>query len=97
LNHASLRGRQTGAFHFRGYVLRAHTSLQLARPLTLRLITQYDDFSGRFEIEPLVTYQPGPFTIFYVGSTHDLESFDAHGWVQTERQFFFKMQYLIRR
>jgi len=69
----------------------------------LRLILQYDDFASLRDVEPLLSYKINPFTVFYAGSTHRLEHFgdDRSGpfdpdLTQTERQFFLKVQVLLR-
>lgn len=91
---------------FKGFVLRARASLQFTRELFARLIVQWDDFSGRMLLEPLITYRLNPFTVFYVGATSgyqdygrrdDLDLPTRAGLTQTSRQFFLKFSYLIRR
>ncbi len=92
-----LHDEETDEEIFKGYIIRARTNFQFTRRLFLRLVTQYNDFSERFEVDPLITYRINPFTAFYVGSTHDFDTFgDPHGVRQSERQFFFKFQYLVR-
>lgn len=82
---------------FDGYILRTRVNYQFTRRLFLRLVAQYNDFSDRFELDPLISYKVNPFTVFYLGSTVDYSDFGApDDFVQTERQFFFKFQYLIR-
>jgi len=86
---------------FRGYVLRTRTSLQITRRASLRFIVQYDDFDDALDIEPLFSYKVSPFTVFYLGSTHTHEKWDApdapSSREETERQIFLKWQYLIQR
>ena len=82
---------------FSGYIARTRASFQYNRELNLRMVLQYNDFSGRLDLEPLVVYQINPFTIFYVGSTHGSSRFDDRGFVETDRQYFAKFQYLFRR
>ncbi len=87
---------------FSGYILRTRTSYQFTRELFLRLVVQYDDFGRRFDIDPLLTYKINPFTMFFVGSTHDIRRIGDHNnsipfeYTQTERQFFAKFQYLFQ-
>ncbi|PEN13634.1 hypothetical protein CRI94_10030 [Longibacter salinarum] len=100
LRFASMRDGDD--FFYRGYIGRAKTSVQITRSLSTRLVTQYNHFDGSFVVEPLVSYEINPFTVFYVGSTHDysvpdeqLES-STSPLTPTSRQFFFKFQYLLR-
>ncbi len=97
-----LRDLDTGEDFFNGYILRVRTNYQFSRRFFMRTIVQYNDFAERLEIDPLLTYRINPFSAFYVGSTHDYATFpgrtqDASRFLQhSERQFFFKFQYLFR-
>ena len=57
-------------------------------------------FGGAWEIDPLLTYRLNPFSVFYLGSTHDLRDFNAAAaegpsqYRQVDRQYFLKLQYL---
>ena len=70
----------------------------------MRLILQYNDFSERFDIEPLLTYRINPFTVFYVGVNNRYKYFDVNNdsslavseWELSSRPFFAKLQYLFR-
>lgn len=59
-------------------------------------------FGRKWEIDPLLTYRLNPFSVFYVGSTHDYRDFNAAHPEEpadrqmTERQFFMKVQYLVQ-
>ena len=58
------------------------------------------DFGRKWEIDPLMTYRLNPFSVFYLGATHDLRDFNAADpgaptlYRQTGRQYFAKLQYL---
>jgi len=63
------------------------------------LVLEYDDFGKNLAIQPLVTYRISPFSVFYIGSSHDLEyEFRGHNSVPDERsrQYFMKLQYLFQ-
>jgi hypothetical protein len=90
---------------YAGYILRNVLSWQLTKSLSARLITEYNGFSTSFYLNPLVSFRPNPFTIFYFGFTHSYQDLpqlnatpvnDISKFVLTERQFFLKMQYLFR-
>jgi hypothetical protein len=89
---------------FDGYILRSRLAYQFTRQWFLRLVVQYNDFSERLNIEPLLTYKLNPFTKFYVGYTGTYGNFypgDENNLTQTQwdmssRQFFAKVQYLFR-
>ncbi|MGD9487519.1 MAG: DUF5916 domain-containing protein [Calditrichaceae bacterium] len=80
---------------FSGYIFRLRNNLQFTRELFLRLVFQYNDFNSRFSVEPLLSYKLNPFTIFYMGSSHNYRDYTEAGWEQTSRQFFMKFQYLF--
>jgi hypothetical protein len=85
---------------YAGYILRNSTSYNFNKDITLRLITEYNTFSGSLYLNPLGSYRPNPFTIFYFGFTDMFSDTDTPNgqpkYVLTDRQFFLKMQYLFR-
>jgi hypothetical protein len=102
LDFASLKNKQTQDFYYDGFIVRSRVNYQFTRKLLTRVIVQYNDFSERLEIDPLVTYRVSPFTVFHLGSSHRYEDFPAARdgqpmvFQQTNRQIFFKLQYLFR-
>ena len=100
--YARMDSTASGHNVYSGYVFRNRLSYQFSRRLFLRLVTQYDDFDRRLEVDPLLSYKLNPFTVFYVGSTHDMVKYNGEeyggdlGYRQTDRQFFAKIQYLFR-
>ena len=86
--------------YFSGYTATLRASYQHNKSLGVKVLTQYNDFSKDFQIQPLLTYQPSPFTIFYIGSTSnqnvDGPAFDnIQNGMLTDRQYFMKIQYLF--
>jgi hypothetical protein len=84
-------------------VFRTYMTLQVMPELSTRLVLQYNDRNRTWDVDPLITYQVNPFSIFYVGSTRDYgdlvlaEGEDGpEGWTLTGRQYFMKLQYLFR-
>ncbi len=87
----------SGQLLFDGYIARLVGIYQFNTKLFVRLIGQYDEFQKEFEIDPLFSYKLNAFTIFYAGSTHSLQGYgEPYGFVQTGREFFIKLQYLLR-
>ncbi len=103
LMHSSLKDLVSGEKFYSGYILRSRLGYQFTRRFFFRTIVQYNGFSRRLEIDPLLTYKVNPFTAMYVGSTHDLSSYERVGdqpsryFRESSRQLFFKLQYLLRR
>lgn len=109
-NYSQLYYPDGGAKIFKAYVIRSHFTYQFTRELFLRLVAEYrdeDNYNGDslmtytrsrgFTLEPLLSYKINPFTIFYIGSSHDYERYPASGDFQRDSQrFFIKFQYLFR-
>ncbi len=95
--YSTLRRQDNDEELFKGYIYRNRMNYQFSRELYLRLVLQYDDFDENFDIDPLLSYELNPFTIFYVGSTVDYSDIDgSEHLTPTSRQFFAKFQYLFR-
>jgi hypothetical protein len=90
------------------WVFRNQINYQFNRRFYLRLILEYFDVKNSYDpndserglsVEPLLTYQINPFTIFYIGSVHQYDDFYYSGFRDIRRssqQFFAKLQYLFR-
>ncbi len=111
LNFSRLKSIDTEENFFSGYILRTRTNYQFTRKLLARVVVQYNDFAESLQIDPLVTYRISPFTVFHVGSSHELQdrlvvdpaspsaesdTLQRTVFGQTRRQVFFKLQYLFR-
>jgi hypothetical protein len=86
--------------YFSGYTTTLRASYQYNNSLGFKIMAQYNDFSQTFQIQPLLTYQPSPFTIFYIGSSSNqnvdgLAMNTIRGGQLTNRQYFMKFQYLF--
>jgi hypothetical protein len=89
----------TGGNIFEGYAMRTRFDYQFTREFSLRFITQYNDFNKTWEFDPLLTYRLNSFTVFYLGSTHDVHDYDGENGFnlkQYNRQYFMKLQYLVQ-
>lgn len=65
-----------------------------SRHLRLRLIGQYSSDTETIQLSPLLSFEPTPFTVIYLGANHSHEKrgslFDAQ---ETDRCIFLKLQY----
>jgi hypothetical protein len=94
---ARLSSVATGELFYDGYVVRTVGVYQFTPELFLRVIGQYDQFNKAIDFYPLFSYKLNPYTIFYAGSTYSLSDFGSpYGVKQTARQYFLKLQYLLR-
>lgn len=100
-SHVSSDNLNTGDNLFSQSIFRTRLSLQMSRELSARIVVQYNDRHNAWDFDPLITYRLNPFSIFYIGSTHDYRNLTIaddgpEGWTLTNRQFFLKLQYLFR-
>jgi len=101
LSYLKSQDASTNEELFKQFIWRTRFQFQANRQLSIRLVTQYNDYSMNWDIDPLMTYRISSFSVFYIGSTHDITELtrpiDSHKvWEQTYRQYFMKLQYLIR-
>lgn len=102
VDFAKLTNKLTDDNFYSGYILRSRVNYQFTRKFLTRVIVQYNEFADRLEIDPLFTYRISPFTVFHVGSSHRYQDFPSNRdgqpviFQQTNRQIFFKLQYLFR-
>lgn len=103
-NFTRMTGLDYNERYYNGYITRTRVQYQATRELSFRLVVQYNDFNRAWDVDPLLTYRLGSFSVFYVGSTYDYNELDRlpsdphhpTQWQLTERQFFMKLQYLFR-
>jgi hypothetical protein len=92
---------------FTGYILRNTLNYQMFKDFSVRIITEYNSADKYLYVNPLVSYRPNPFTIFYFGFTHRYDNLNllpsdpnyyhnTSEYVLSNRQFFLKCQYLFR-
>jgi len=112
ISHVKSRDTETDAQLFDGYIYGSRISLQYNREFSIRIFSQYSNFSKTWIFDPLITYQITPFTLFYIGSTYYYQKYDnlnlTGNRLATEmeaccahnkldsRQFFMKLQYLFQ-
>lgn len=96
-SRARLASIATNELFFDGYIARTVTAYQFTSEVFLRGIVQYNSFDKSFSIYPLFSYKLNAFTTFYAGLTNDYLDFgNDTGFATTVRQFFVKLQYLLR-
>jgi hypothetical protein len=88
---------------YSGSISRLEAHYNFSRHLFFRLITQYNTFTKQVQVYPLLSYKLNPFTKFYIGTTDNLQHVNRVGppqinaYRQINREFFIKVQYLIRK
>lgn len=81
-----------------GYILRSVLVYQFSPSTFFRTIFQYNSFDQSFNLYPLFSYKMNAFTTFFAGITNNYTEFGQPFGVQAvDRQYFIKMQYLLKR
>ena len=97
-SYSELARERGGELLYAGYVLSDKISYQFNKNFFLRVLVQYDMFSRVFNVDPLLSYKWNPYTILFIGASQNIsELTNAAGfsnYVETNRQFFLKFQYL---
>jgi hypothetical protein len=94
---ARLTDFKNGELFYEGYILRSVVGLQFSQEAFFRAIVQYNSFDRTFSVYPLFSYKLNAFSMFYAGSTGDFADYGHDiGFRPTARQYFVKLQYLIR-
>ena len=95
-------------YYYKGQRIRIRFTYQFSKYLSLRLVGQYfyqkdfinDEIEKAVDLQPLISYQPNPFTIFYIGSSIDFDEgpdgYESFDMLQSNRQIFLKFQYLFQ-
>jgi len=72
------------------------TLYQVTRPLSVRLITDYNDYYRTLYVSALLSYEYRPGTVFYFG-VDDNRGRDVQGFLRgTGRYYFVKFSYWWR-
>lgn len=96
LRYSQLKNKKDESLYFSGYIARVNLNYQFNPNLSFRLISEFNDFDKAFFFQPLLKWNPNPFTIFYVGGTNGysrLEETNRYGVENS--QLYLKFQYLI--
>lgn len=98
-DYSELSKNTGGEKLYAGYILSDKISYQFTKNFFLRILIQYDLFNKNMNIDPLISYKWNPYTILFLGSSHNLNEISDTGgnlkYSETERQIFLKFQYLL--
>lgn len=96
LRYSELRSKEDNSLYFKGYISRFNANYQFNQNLSFRLIGEYNDFDKAFFIQPLLKWNPNPFTIFYIGGTNGYSRLEnQRNYPIQDSQLYFKFQYLF--
>ncbi len=69
---------------------------QFTSDINFRIVSQYWKSSNSIDVQPLLSYQPNPFTIFYIGSSWTFINSENDAWKKDFEQYYIKFQYLFK-
>ena len=106
-NYQDLKDEVTGNEFFSGFIARNKMSWQFSKPLSIRIINEYNSFAKGISFQPLLTYQVNPLSVFYIGANWDYSKPENQNkyaiwkmqqedpFLAQSRSLFFKFQYLF--
>jgi len=77
-------------------IISQRINYQISRPLSLRLITDYNDYDGELYSSILLSYELRPGTVFYLGIDDNQERGESGIFRRTGRYYFIKFSYWWR-
>jgi len=96
LRYSQLKDKTNGESYFSGYIARANLNFQFNQTISFRLVGEYNDFDKTFFFQPLLKWNPNPFTIFYIGGTNGYSRIENKNKFGIENsQLYLKFQYLF--
>ena len=96
LRYSQLRSKIDDSLYFKGYIARVNMNYQFNQDLSFRVIGEYNDFDNSFFVQPLLKWNPNPFTIFYIGGTNGYSRIEQqNNFHINDAQFYLKFQYLF--
>ena len=75
-------------------ISRIRLEYQATSSLNIRFVTQYHDFERTLDVQPLISYQPDPFSIYYIGTSR-MYVRSIGNWKEDFGQVYLKIQKLF--
>ena len=99
IRYARLKKLEENSYYYNGSITRFSARYQFNNFFNIRLVSEYNSFTERFFIQPLIQWNPNPSTVFYIGGNQNsLSDFNDELYSLfriDQTQFFLKFQYLI--
>jgi len=95
VNHSRSTEMDTKEEVYADLISRLRIENQFTSSINFRFVTQYWQSGNSLDIQPLLSYQPNPFTIFYIGSSWTLTQLEDDSWEKDFEQYYLKIQYLF--
>lgn len=96
LRYSQMRSKIDNSFYYKGYIARINANYQFNKDLSFRVIGEYNEFDHQLFVQPLLKWNPNPFTIFFIGGSHGYKRPENSTILRLEdSQIYFKFQYLF--
>ena len=96
LRYSQLKNKVDQSLYFSGFIARTTLNYQFNNNLSFRVIGEFNDFDEAYFFQPLLKWNPNPFTIFYIGGTNGYSRVDEKSHYGIENsQLYLKFQYLF--
>jgi len=100
INFEKLKKIDSEEYFFDGYIARLDFRYQFNTAFNFRVISEYNEFSDKFFVQPLISWRPNPDTIFYFGGNQnyvdEFIDYNSPNYMVNKTQLFLKFQYLIK-
>lgn len=70
IRYSQLKSKVDQSIYFSGSLTRTTVNYQFNNNLSFRLVGEHNSFDDKFFIQPLLKWNPNPFTVFYAGGSH---------------------------
>ena len=99
IRYAKLKYLNSNNYYYNGSISRFSVRYQFNNFFNVRIVSEYNTFSERFFIQPLIQWNPNPSTVFYIGgnqnSLNDFNDDMLSVFRVDQTQIFLKFQYLV--
>ena len=100
INFEKLKKIDSNEYFFDGYIARLDLRYQFNTSLNFRIISEYNEFSDKFFVQPLISWRPNADTIFYFGGNqnyvNEFIDYNSPNYIVNKTQLFLKFQYLLK-
>ena len=95
INFEKLKKINSNEYFFDGYIARLDLRYQFNTELNFRIISEYNEFTDKFFVQPLISWRPNPDTIFYFGGNQNyidnFVDYNSPNYRVSKTQLFLKV------
>lgn len=89
-----MRSKVDNTFYYNGYIARLNINYQFNNDFSFRLTGEYNEFDDNLFLQPLLKWNPNPFTLFFIGGSVGYKQ--SNNKLELEdNQFYMKFRYLF--